>query len=87
MTMAPDGQTMEHVSCGKDPWMTLLTVSKVMLDPGGRLLLSRKKSSGGIVSALGARMSRIQFAHARFDSQLISRQTSEPEQSSQYVPK
>ena len=63
--------------------MTSFVVSMVMLDPGGRLLASKKNISVGISSALGARMSKMQFAHARLDSQLVSRQTSDPEQSSQ----
>ena len=87
ITIAPEGQTIEHVSCGKIPCMTSFVVSKVMLDPEGKLLASKKNVSVGILSAFGARMSKMQFAHARLDSQLVSRQISEPEQSSQYWPK
>ena len=64
--------------------MTSFIVSKVILDPGGRLSASKKNVSVGIRSALGARISKMQFAHPRLDAQFVSRQISDPEQSSQY---
>ena len=85
--IAPEGHMSAHVPAGSIPWMTLLTSSMVILDPAGRLLASLKKSAVFISSVFGAMMLRMQFAHARLDSQLVSRHTEEPEQSSQYWPK